>query len=132
MGYRSEVNLVFYTRHQEAVPFAALKLWFDENYPHKEATTEWEARIETGGCGDVTDPDWIMVIYENVKWYQGYTHVEEVDHAMRSFIDTFEATDKDNVAYEFVRVGEEIDDIEEIRSAYSDWRLGVRREVYFD
>ena len=125
MGYRSEVNLVFYTRHQEAVPFAALKLWFDENYPHREAREEWEARIETGG-------DWIMVIYEDVKWYQGYTHVEAVDRAMRSFIDTFEANDKDNVAYEFVRVGEEIDDIEEVRTAYCDWRLGVRREVYFD
>lgn len=131
MGYRSEVTFVFYTRHQEAVPFAALKLWFDENYPHKEATTEWEAKIETGGYNDSPE-DWIMVTYEDVKWYQGYTHVEAVDRAMRSFIDTFEANDKDNVAFEHIRIGEEPDDIEEVRTAYCDYRLGVRREVYFD
>ena len=131
MGYRSAVPLAFYTRHQEAVPFAALKLWFDENYPHKEATTEWEAKIETGGYNDSPE-DWIMVTYEDVKWYQGYTHVEAVDRAMRSFIDTFEANDKDNVAFEHIRIGEEPDDIEEVRTAYCDYRLGVRREIYFD
>ena len=131
MGYRSEVTFVFYTRHQEVVPFAALKLWFDENYPHKEATTEWEAKIETGGYNDSPE-DWIMVTYQDVKWYQGYTHVEAVDRAMRRFIDTFEANDKDNVAFEHIRIGEEPDDIEEVRTAYCDYRLGVRREVYFD
>lgn len=125
MGYRSNVTFVFYTRHQEAVPFAALKLWFDENYPHKEATTEWEARIETGG-------DWITVEYYDVKWYSGYTHVDAVGAALSNFVDTFEAEDKDNVAYETVRVGEETEDIEEQRTAYCDYRLGVRREIYFD
>lgn len=131
MGYRSEVTFVFYTRKQEVVPFAALKLWFDENYPHKEATTEWEAKVETGGYHDHTQ-DWIMVTYQDVKWYQGYSHVEAVDRAMQNFIDTFEADDKDNVAYESIRLGEETEDIEERRSGYSDYRLGVKREVYFD
>lgn len=124
MGYRSDVTFAFYTRNQEAVPFAALKLWFDENYPHREAREEWEARIETGD-------DWITVEYHDVKWYPGYTHVEAANRAMRTFIDTFEANDKDNVAYEFVRVGEETEDIEEDRTNYCDYRLGVRREIYF-
>ena len=124
MGYRSDVTFAFYTRNQEAVPFAALKLWFDENYPHATAEGEWMAKIETGD-------DWITVSYEDVKWYPGYTHVEAVDRAMRAFIDTFEANDKDNVAFEHVRVGEETDDIEETRTAYCDYRLGVRREIHF-
>ena len=131
MGYRSEVTFVFYTRKQEAVPFAALKLWFDENYPHKEATTEWEAKIETGGYAEEPE-DWIMVTYQDVKWYQGYSHVDAVDRAMQNFIDTFDANDKDNVAFESIRIGEETEDIEEQRSGYSDYRLGVRREIYFD
>lgn len=131
MGYRSKVVFVFYTRHQDQVPFAALKLWFDENYPHKEAVTEWEARIETGGYHDHTQ-DWIMVTYEDVKWYQGYNHVEAVDRAMQNFIDTFDANDRDSVAFESIRIGEETEDIEERRSDYADWRLGVRREIYFD
>lgn len=133
MGYRSTVTLAFYTRHQEVVPFAALKLWFDENYPHKEATTEWEARIETGD-------DWITVEYLDVKWYPGYTHVVEVNKAIESFVSTFEANDTDNVAYEYVRIGEETEDIEEDRSGYCDYRLGVycdyrlgvSREICFD
>ena len=124
MGYRSDVTFAFYTRNQEAVPFAALKLWFDENYPHREAREGWEARIETGD-------DWITVSYEDVKWYPSYTHVDAVDRAMRSFIDTFEANDKDNVAFEHVRVGEDTDDIEEVRTAHCDWHLGVRREIHF-
>ena len=124
MGYRSDVTFAFYTRNQEAVPFAALKLWFDENYPHSEATTEWEARIETGD-------GWITVEYRDVKWYPGYTHVDAVDRAVRTFIDTFEANDKDNVAFEQVRVGEETDDIEEDRTNYCDYLLSVRREIYF-
>lgn len=73
-----------------------------------------------------------MVTYQDVKWYQGYSHVEAVDHAVRNFIDTFEANDKDNVAYEAIRIGEETEDIEEQRSGYCDYRLGVRREIYFD
>lgn len=131
MGYRSAVTLAFYTRHQEAVPFAALKLWFDENYPHKEATTEWEAKIETGGYNEMPE-DWIMVRYEDVKWYDGYTHVVEVNKAIESFVSTFEANDTDNVAYEYVRIGEETEDIEEDRSDYCDYRLGVSREICFD
>ena len=124
MGYRSDVSIVFYTRKYEVVPFAVLKLWFDENYPYKEAMTEWEAKVETGD-------DWIMVTYESVKWYDGATHVEVVGRAMRSFIDTFEANDKDNVAFEHVRIGEEMDDIEDTHTAYCDWRLGVQRTIIF-
>ena len=125
MGYRSDVSIVFYTRKYEVVPFASLKLWFDENYPVKEAMTEWEAKVETGD-------DWIMVTYQDVKWYAGYTHIGAVDTAFARFVDTFDAEDDDDGAYEFIRIGEEPDDIEEQRTAYSDYRLRVRREIIFD
>lgn len=130
MGYRSNVDLVFYTRDNEFIPegermpFAALKLWVDENYPVKEAEGEWGATV-------TYEPErgYIYISYLDVKWYPS-THTQDVDAAFATFNKTFE--DANNVAYEFVRIGEQTDDIEEDRSAEADYRLGVGREVHFD
>ena len=64
MGYRSDVKIVFYLTQgtidpsnainaliknpdpTPALSFAALKLWFEETYPVKEAKEEWEATID--------------------------------------------------------------------------------------
>lgn len=126
MGYRSRVTVVFYTRNDQTVPPAAIKLWFDENYPHKMARDEWGAQIDY-------DPEhgWVMATYEDVKWYEGYVHPTEVRTAIEQFCDTFDANGDDTVAFEMVRVGENIEDIEEQRSDYSDYRLGVSREIVF-
>lgn len=125
MGYRSDVTIVFYTRTPTTdVPFAALKLWFDENYPTHEAIDEWGAKVELGD-------DFIMVTYEDVKWYDSYDHPARVGKAIDLFTDTFEANDHDKVAYETVRIGEEMEDIEMSASNYSDWRLDVSRTVNF-
>lgn len=125
MGYRSAVTVAFYTRDPDVLlPFSALKLWFDENYPHTQARAEWDAEIKEGD-------DWIMVRYEGVKWYPNYTHPSEVDFAIHKFVDTFDADNKDTAAYEFVRIGEEINDISEHRSDWADYRLVVSREVHF-
>lgn len=131
MGYRSNADVVFYTRdnqfipESERMPFAALKLWVDENYPLREAIDEWGATV-------TYEPEqgYVYISYLDVKWYSGYGHVEAVDATLARFNETFE--DSNNVAYEFVRIGEEPDDIEELRSDEADYRLGVRREVYFD
>lgn len=130
MGYRSDVDVVFYTRdHQfvpesERMPFAALKLWVDENYPVKEAIDEWGATV-------TYEPDHghIYISYLDVKWYPSI-HVQDVDAALAKFDETFDGAI--NVAYEFVRIGEENGDVEENRSVEADYRMGVRREVYFD
>ncbi len=47
MGYRSDVTIIFYARgnSNDAGENAVLKLWFDENYPHYVATSEWCATI---------------------------------------------------------------------------------------
>lgn len=130
MGYRSNVDVVFYTRDYEPIPeaermpFAALKLWVDENYPVKEAEDEWGVTV-------TYEPNhsYIYISYLDVKWYPG-NHVHDVEAALAKFDETFEGAI--NVAYEFVRIGEQSDDTEENRSECADYRLGVRREVYFD
>jgi len=130
MGYRSNVDVVFYTRDNEFIPegermpFAALKLWVDENYPVKEAIDGWDATV-------TYEPErgYIYISYLDVKWYP-VGHVHDVDAALATFDETFDGAN--NVAYEFVRIGEQPEDIEELRSDEADYRLGVRREVYFD
>jgi hypothetical protein len=126
MGYRSDVVVAFYTRQiPDPVPLPALKLWFDENYPVKEATTEWHAVVEVG-------TDAVLVRYEGVKWYGSYMHVGAVEEAIERFTNTFDTTsDEAPAAYEVMRIGEELNDIEHEHSDWCDFRLNARREIEF-
>jgi hypothetical protein len=125
MGYRSNVTLAFYSRDLEKLPFASLKLWFDENYPHKEALGEWQATIETGN-------DYVLVEYKGVKWYPDYGHVQAVRRVLDSFCECFDANEINGTgSFELAEVGEETNDIEETRSDYCDYRMGVTRLIEF-
>ncbi len=137
MGYRSDVKIVFYltkgtvdvppTEDNPLVPFAALKLWFDENYPVREAKDEWCAEIDYG------DYEHILVSYTDVKWYTSYDHVMAVEAVFEKFSDVFRSDERDHRAqYEFVRIGEQDDDIEADRSSYADHRLNVERSIFFE
>jgi hypothetical protein len=121
MGYRSNVVYVFYTLKPDIIPFPLLKLWFDENFK------KWTDGAEVD-YGD----DYIKVSYYGVKWYDGYHDVVGVREATAIFIAAFEADDKDNVAWEMVEVGEDINDIKSEGSAYATYRLHVSREIHFD
>ena len=134
MGYRSEMTIVFYlngphpsgAETMPQTPFPVLKLWFDENYPVKEATEEWGALVQSGD-------DYIKVTYSDVKWYPDYPHVRNVDAAFDLFDAAFDAdTSKARGHRESVRIGEESNDIEREDSAYCEYRLNVRRDVMFD
>jgi hypothetical protein len=128
MGYRSDVVVAFYKRQgmqSDAVSAPVLKLWLDENYPIAEAKGEWLAEVEVG-------TDAVLVRYESVKWYSGYKHVEAVEAALERFAHTFDTTsDESPAAYEVMRIGEELNDIEHEHSDWPDWRLDVRREIEF-
>ena len=140
MGYRSDVKIVFYLTNgcsesaeefnakqgTTTLPFAALKLWFEENYPVQEAKDEWGIEVEYGS-------DYILCSYQDVKWYSGYEHPNNVSTAFEKFNAAFRSDERDHRAqYEFVRVGEELDDIETERSSYGDHRLGVERSIIFE
>jgi len=84
MGYRSEVSIIFYVRGMDTDPTAgaALKFWFEETYPVREAE-EW--------CAEITKSDnSVSVDYTDVKWYEDYDHVQAVEAAIRKFNETFE------------------------------------------
>ena len=144
MGYRSDVKIVFYLTHGTIDPsssinalinpdpkptlsFAALKFWFEETYPIKEAKGEWCAEIDYG-----EGLDHILVSYTDVKWYPSYEHVKEVEAVFEKFSEAFRSDERDHRAqFEFLRVGEEDSDIERQDSSYSDRRLFVERSIVF-
>ena len=128
MGYRSDVKIAFYVRRDltsiaKGLPHAtygALKLWFDENFPsHEFAHYSY-----------FPDEGAIVVSYEDIKWYDGYPEVTAVEQAIGRFRDTFLVDDKKGLgSYEFVRIGEEDADVFVDRSDWSDYMLGVVREI---
>jgi len=125
-GYTSNVTIAFYVRGaaSDANSNETLNLWFDQNYPHYIAATEWEAQIERQNDGR------IIVQYERVEWREGKPHVQDVIAALRNFDDTFDGFAPDApFAWEMVRLGQDTADIEIDQGEYSDQILYVRREV---
>jgi hypothetical protein len=142
MGYRSDVKIVFYltkgaidpsnainavlTKDRPALPFAALKFWFEETYPVQMAKDEWCASIDYGD-------DYILVSYHDVKWYPSYEHIKEVEAVFEKFSEAFRSEERDHRGqFEFLRVGEEEPDVERQDSSYSDRRLFVERSIIFE
>ena len=132
MGYSSDFQIAFYlapSSHPPSdtplLPFAALKLWFDETYP-KEGADAYGAEISYG-------TDHILVTYYGVKWYEGYDHPKAVTTATELFAAAFGSDDSDARAHwESARIGEEYSDVEKDGSSYCEYRLEVRREIVFN
>jgi len=143
MGYRSEVDIVFYVPNDSETAYGLLKLWFDENYPHAEAKDEWCATIQYDEENLA-----ILVSYQDVKWYDSYEHPQAVEKAFED-IDTLldhqhltavaqgltpvKEDNPDitpfNVAWEFVTLGEEDNDTEMRMSANADYVIAVNRST---
>ena len=121
MGYRSDVTIVMYPKRKE--DFALLKLYADETFPDKFEVHERDE-------GD----KYLLLEIDSIKWYEGY---EEVDVYTRAFSkwdtmfrDEAEPDDEPLFHYEFVRIGEDYEDIVYDRSLDSDMILGVDRNAY--
>ncbi len=126
MGYRSVVEAVFYTRDKEQAPL--LKLYVDENFPKNGELRECLTPIKANNAWGY------HFICEDVKWYDSYESIQAYRDFARNFIgfaESKEGADAKQLswAYEFVRLGEEANDIEEERSDDADGILSVRREI---
>lgn len=121
MGYRSDIKAVFYTKHDD---FAVLKLWLDENFPLKEFKDDirWIDRPHCKG---------MMVELERVKWYDSYPDVRAFDKAAGKFIEMFcgELGTEHHFAYEFIRIGEDYNDVEVDRDGDFDYILEVEQKI---
>ena len=132
MGYRSDVTMVMYPKKAE--DFAMLKLFVAENLPD-----EFEARESDSGFR------YLYCYMDGVKWYDHYDEVEAYNTAFNEWEQVFADPNRDFPTstfprflhtpichYEFMRVGEEYEDVQYERSQGSDHALNLSREVYID
>jgi hypothetical protein len=123
MGYRSDVKAVFYT--YEPSEFPAIKLFIDENMP------EWFRGDEYMSTFEREDLRGIKFDLQDVKWYPSYPDIRGFEQAMGKFE---KLADKDDSkwCFEFIRLGEEVEDIEERQSYGSNNLLYVSRSIECD
>jgi len=118
MGYRSDVAAVFYVTDKQKLP--EIKLWLTENFPVEEfdSCVRWFTNGMVFECDDV-------------KWYDTYPDVEAFNTAVEKFVDMFCKGDKEKFegAYEFIRIGEEYEDVEVIREGDYDYLLEFNRSI---
>lgn len=125
MGYRSDVTAVFYVK--EAKHFPVLKLWLDENFP-MDTFHEYVRWFDRG-----------MIFEEgNTKWYGDYEEVKAFNVAVENYLGLMymsaeDGDDPPEFSYEFVRIGEDYEDIETAYEGDScEYMLGVSRSVTMD
>jgi hypothetical protein len=127
MGYRSDVTMVMYPKRKE--DFAMLKLFVAENLPD-----EFEEHESDSGFR------YLYCYIDGVKWYEGYEGVDVYTRAFSEWEQVFADPNRDPTRsehapifhYEFMRVGEEYEDVVYDCSYGSDHVLNMSREVYID
>ena len=124
MGYRSDVTIMMYPKFGHRDKFAALKLYVDENLPDQ---------FEVFGEGY---DRYLHCFIGGVKWYDGYEQVNAYNKAFSEWGDMFrdeeEPEDAPLFHYEFMRIGEEWEDVDYDCSYGSDNLLNLSREVYIN
>ena len=122
MGYRSDVMAVFYTYDPNEYP--SIKLFIDENIP------EWFRGDEYMSTFEKANLRGIKFSLQDVKWYSSYPDV----HGFEQAIEKFEKLSDGGHAWlwEFVRLGEEVEDVEDRCSHKSDGLLHVVRSIECD
>ena len=123
MGYRSDVHALFYTTNKEDLP--VLKLYMDENFPKDESffdLKEIDSKVIHG----------YELVFESVKWYDDYDDIKVFDAFKTKYQALIEGQETGKQwCFEFVRVGEDDDDIE--REQYdSSYVLSVSRKIECD
>jgi hypothetical protein len=103
MGYRSDVHIAVAFTCEEDLKEVLAVYAIDPLVQQHDLLKEWE----------VKEDNILLYLAEDVKWYDSSEAVQGIMH-MLSLVDTFyEERDEMQVAYRFVRIGEEQDDIEE-------------------
>ena len=121
MGYRSDVKAAFYVKDVKHFPM--LKLWLTANFPMEQlgGSVRW---FDRG----------MMFEEECVKWYEDYEDVKAFDEAVRKYLELVNVDEANNdtptFLYEFVRLGENYEDIvTEYEGYHCECILGVTRSI---
>jgi hypothetical protein len=123
MGYRSDVHALFYTTNKEDLP--VLKLYMDENFPKDESffeLKEIDSKVIHG----------YELVLEQVKWYESYDEVKAFDAFKTKYLDLIEEQETGKQwNFEFVRIGEELEDVEQEQHD-THYVLSVSRKIEAD
>ena len=125
MGYRSDVMAVFYT--YDPTEYPAMKLFIDEHIPEFFRDDEY-MRLFSGGMPKHVQG--IKFTMNGMKWYPSYPDVQGFEQAIEKFEKLSDGGDK--WLWEFVRLGEEIEDVEERSCAEAESLLYVNRSIECD
>ena len=113
---------------QENHDFALLKLFVDENLPDKFEVHEDNNRT--------TGFKYLLLEFNGIKWYEGYEGVDVYTRLFSSWEDnplnspSYKRPPEIRFHYEFMRIGEEWEDVDYHYSDGSDNLLNLSREVY--
>ena len=125
MGYRSDVVAVFYT--YDPMEYPAMKLFIDEHVPDVFRTDEYMRVFESNSGNNLRGIKFTM---NGWKWYESYPEIRGFEQA----IETFEAISVSGSKWywEFVRLGEEVEDVDEKQGYNSENLLYVVRSIESD
>jgi hypothetical protein len=122
MGYRSDVMAVFYTYDPKEYP--AIKLFLDENIPEFFRDEDYMTKFQKANLVG------IKFSMQDMKWYESYPDVRGFEEAVRKFE---KLSDGGHAwLWEFVRLGEELEDVEDKHSYQADGLLHVVRSIECD
>ncbi len=123
MGYRSDVTIAMYPKKEE--DYAMLKLFVDENLPDKFEELWWQQADEVFR--------YLLLKLESIKWYGDYPEVAVYTSTFLDWEERFKDKDEPDTPlfhFEFVRTGENYDDITHETSAYAHGILHLEQKVH--
>lgn len=126
MGYRSDVMCVMYAARSDGkvdeAGMAFIKAWLKNRLANDK-----HEMLERFDFQD----DMVVFEAERWKWYESYTDIAMLDKLFADFTEI--CNEADNTYHiEFVRIGENIDDIEIRESDNCHGWLRVNRSIYID
>jgi hypothetical protein len=125
MGYRSDVICIMYARDVKDVDkvdeagMAFIKAWLNSRLTEEEKN-----------LFEFDHDSMVVFSVEQWKWYDSYPDIQRLEKLFEDFMELCEVGN--NYRMEFMRVGENYDDIEMRESDNSHGLLRLKRSIYID
>ena len=119
MGYRSDVQGIIYGEEDQVTALlVAARL---EGNKHMDVLLEWvkEVKFRAGGY----EVSGLYLRWDDVKWYDDYPEV-------KAWYRLRDKAEERGLAYEFVRLGEELEDMEKVEIGDTMGVLFISRTVH--
>lgn len=128
MGYRSDVKLITTKEGWERIDKAVRKA---ENITQEDIDAGKYWLTDENCWGIICDGHYIIAEWEDIKWY------DWGGNDVSTFMKELSKLDDDDIPYEFMRVGEDYEDVEYLYYSSSEYyekykdmpSLGLKREI---